>query len=71
MGYYSSFVVRIWISDGPKIIRGQVQHVDTDESMYFLEPDAMLSFMFNHLDPAKNNLAQLENQHQVGNSNGD
>jgi len=44
MGYYSSFVVKIWADDDGKMSRGYVQHVSTEESMHFLTLDQMVAF---------------------------
>lgn len=50
MGFYSSFVVRIWVDDDLKMQRGHVQHVGTQESISFLTLDKMHAFMMNHLN---------------------
>lgn len=49
MGFYSSFVVKIWVDDHGKMRRGYVQHVGTQDSAHFLTLDKMHSFMMNHL----------------------
>ena len=60
MGYYSSFVVKIWVGDDQRMIRGHVQHVSTQESIYFLTLDKMVEFMMNHLNRPPNHWAQQE-----------
>ena len=37
MGYYNSFVVKIWTEDGRNLTRGYVQHVGTQESIHFAD----------------------------------
>jgi len=54
MGYYSSFVVKIWADDDGKMGRGYVQHVSTEESIHFLTLDQMVAFVKNHLNPPPN-----------------
>lgn len=48
-GYYSSFVVKIWVGDDQGLVRGYIQHVSTREGMHFLTIDRMLDFMKGHL----------------------
>lgn len=50
-GHYSSFVLKIWVDEGNDegFIRGQIQHVDTRESMHFLDLDKMTAFIMSHL----------------------
>ena len=51
MGYYNSFVVKIW-SDAPGgRVRGYIQHVSSEESSNFLNLDKMLDFIMAHLGP--------------------
>jgi hypothetical protein len=50
MGYYNSFVVRIWTEDRQNLARGYVQHVGTQESIYFADWEKMASFIHNHLN---------------------
>jgi hypothetical protein len=49
MGFYSSFVVKIWVDDDGRMRRGYVQHVGTQDGAHFLTLDKMHSFMMNHL----------------------
>jgi hypothetical protein len=51
MGYYSSFVVKIWVDENEGVSRGYVQHVGTQEAVYFLTLDKMVNFIMNHLGP--------------------
>ena len=51
MGYYSSFVVKIWVGDDQRMLRGYIQHVGTQDGLHFLSVDRMLSFMTGHLNP--------------------
>lgn len=50
MGYYNSFVVKIWTEDGRNLTRGYVQHVGTQESIHFADLKKMTDFMLSHLD---------------------
>ena len=54
MGFYSSFVVKVWLNENGKMIWGQIQHVGTQESVHFLNTDKMLSFFEDHLIPPAN-----------------
>jgi hypothetical protein len=49
MGYYNSFVVKIWTEDGQNLARGYIQHVGTQESTYFADWKKMANFMLSHL----------------------
>ena len=49
MGYYNSFVVKIWTEDGQDLTRGYIQHVGTQESIYFADWEKMADFMLSHL----------------------
>ena len=54
MGYYSSFVVKLWVKDDQSLIKGHVQHVGTQEGRHFLTFDKMMEFMLDHLNPPPN-----------------
>ena len=60
MGYYSSFVVKVWVDDDQKMSRGYIQHVGTQETMHFLGFDKMLEFINNHLNPPPNQWVEQE-----------
>ena len=49
MGFYTSFVVKIWVDDDGRMKRGFIQHVGTQDSAYFVTLDKMLAFMMDHL----------------------
>jgi len=52
MGYYNSFIVRVWRGDGePPEIRGQIEHVNSREKVYFADETHMHQFIISHLDP--------------------
>ncbi|UCH43367.1 MAG: hypothetical protein JSW16_02160 [Dehalococcoidales bacterium] len=51
MGYYNSFVIRIWCNDDRELIRGYIQHVSTEEHTYFLHLEKIKDFITGHLDP--------------------
>lgn len=50
MGYYNSFVIRIW-SDGRGRLRGKIEHVASHESLVFVEPERIVGFIHSHLSP--------------------
>lgn len=49
MGYYISFVVRVWTESGQDMTRGHIQHVGTREGMYFADWEKMIGFIRSHL----------------------
>ena len=51
MGYYNTFVVKIWCNDYGEMIRGYVQHVSSQEQSYFLNNESMNDFIMGHLAP--------------------
>lgn len=55
MGYYNTFVVRIWCDDEGELTRGYIQHVGTDEHTYFLNMEDMNTFVLDHLGPPSSN----------------
>ncbi len=71
MGYYSSFVVKVWVDDGGAMSRGQVQHVATRETVYFLSFDKLLEFMVSHLKSDQNEMAGPQRGGGAGRSTGD
>ena len=58
MGYYNTFVVRIWCSDHGEMVRGRVQHVGSEEHAYFLNTTNMIDFMTGHLKPPPSELPE-------------
>jgi hypothetical protein len=50
MGHYNSFLLRVWTEESSSEVRGSVQHVGTQESIYFTSWDKMVDFILNHLD---------------------
>ncbi len=50
MGYYNSFVVRIWL-DEQGLSRGRIEHVRTHDSLVFGDLSALLGFIQGHLQP--------------------
>ena len=51
MGYYTTFVVKIWCDEAERVIRGHIQHVSTQEHTYFKSLENMTDFMMSHLGP--------------------
>ena len=50
MGFYSSFVVRIWVDKDGRFSKGHVQHVASKEERHFLDWANMLAFVADHID---------------------
>ncbi len=50
MGYYNSFVIRIW-TDGRKRMHGRIEHVASRESLVFLDVASVVDFIQEHLVP--------------------
>lgn len=50
MGYYNSFLVRVWTEDGEDLLRGYIQHVGTEEDTYFLTWEKMVDFILAHIN---------------------
>jgi len=57
MGYYNTFVVKIWRDEAEETIRGHIQHVSTQEHAYFLSLENMTDFIVSHLGPPPNDSA--------------
>jgi hypothetical protein len=49
VGHYNSFLLRIWTEERNDEVRGSIQHVGTQESIYFTSWDKMVDFINNHL----------------------
>ena len=50
MGYYTSFVIRIWSrADGR--LHSSIEHVASRERLAFLDPAAVVDFIRSHLQP--------------------
>ena len=50
MGHYNSFLIRVWTDQEDSEIRGYVQHVGTQEGIYFTDWEKMVGFVSNHLN---------------------
>ena len=50
MGHYNSFLLRVWTGEHNDEVRGSVQHVGTQESIYFTSWGKMVDFVNNHLN---------------------
>ena len=56
VGYYNTFVVKIWCDDSGEMIRGHVQRVtSTKEHIYFSSLEDLTDFIVRHLDLSPNN----------------
>jgi hypothetical protein len=60
VGYYNTFVVRIWCDDEGELTRGYIQHVSTDEHTYFLDIQDVNAFILDHLGPPSNSITEEE-----------
>jgi len=55
VGYYNTFVVKIWCNDHGQMVRGHVQHVSSKDYIYFLGLNDMNDFVISHVNlPPKN-----------------
>ena len=57
MGYYKTFVVKIWCDDHGEMVRGHVQQVNSQEHTYFSSLEDMTDFVVSHLDFAPSSVA--------------
>ena len=48
MGHYNSFLVKLWTEDEENLLRGYIQHVGTEEDIYFLTWEKMVDFILDH-----------------------
>ena len=60
MEYYSSFVIKIWVTNSGKMSKGYIQHVNTQQSMHFLTLDQMVAFVNNRLSLPPNHRVDVE-----------
>lgn len=51
VGYYNTFVVKIWCNDSNELSRGYVQHVTTQQQQHFVDIDDLKDFILSHLVP--------------------
>ncbi len=56
MGYYTTFVVRIWCQGTGELNKGYVQHVGTQEQRYFSGIDDLMGFIQSHLSPPSDDI---------------
>ena len=49
MGYYNTFIVRIWTDDGLRPSRGHIEHVGTSDRIWFTYLEQMSVFISDHL----------------------
>lgn len=48
MGYYNSFIIRIW-SDEQGRLRGRIEHVASQDYLIFSDPRKIVKFIRSHL----------------------
>lgn len=68
MGYYNSFVVKIWSEESGGAVRGHIQHVSSREDSHFLNLDKMLDFIIAHLEPPASPPRQNDGEEGVENT---
>ena len=61
MGYYNTFVVRIWCDEAGELNKGYVQHIYSQEQRYFIDMEDLKDFIFTHLSPPTDDL-RISNQ---------
>ena len=54
MEYYSTFVVKVWCDDHGEMVRGHIQHVNTQEAAHVLSLGRVADFIMSHLSPPLN-----------------
>lgn len=62
MGYYNTFVVKIWCDDHEEMIRGHTQHVSSQEHAYFSSLENLSDFIASHLGPPPNDSVTQNNR---------
>ena len=62
MGYYNSFVLKIWTDEEERRVRGHILHVSSQEGIYFLNVDRMVDFIMDHLNPPTDSELESEGQ---------
>ena len=55
MGYYNSFVLRVW-SDGRGALRGRIEHVGSRDSLVFADLGRIVGFLRAHLGAPREDL---------------
>ena len=59
MGYYNTFVVKIWCDDHGEMVRGHIQHVSSQEYAHFSSLENMTDLLVSHLgSPSSNSVTQ-------------
>ena len=66
VGYYNTFVVKIWCDDQEEMIRGHIQHVSSQEHTYFRDIEQMTDFMSSRLSSPLNNSLNGNGIHDEG-----
>lgn len=67
MGYYNSFVLKIWTDEQERKVRGHILHVSSQEGVYFLNVDKMVDFIMAHLQPPSDSALENEENEIVDN----
>lgn len=68
MGYYNSFVLKIWTDEQERKVRGHILHVSSQEGIYFLNADKMVDFIMAHLEPPSDSVLESEELGAVDNT---
>jgi len=56
--------MKIWVDEG-NMVRGEIRHMRTRESIYFLDVGKMWEFVMKHLVPTAPDLAENDNDLQI------
>jgi hypothetical protein len=65
MGYYNSFLVKVWTDDGENLRRGHIQHVGTEKDIYFLKWEKMVDFMLDHINWNFNHRVEVDESDSI------
>jgi hypothetical protein len=60
VGYYNTFVVKIWSDTCGQMTRGHIQHVRSQELVHFRNMTSLTDFIMNHLMPPSGEPAASE-----------
>jgi len=63
VGYYNTFVVKVWCNNGGEMIRGHIQHISTQGYMYFSNLEDTVDFITSHLGRLPDNSVTQDKMH--------
>lgn len=65
MGYYNSFIVRIWL-DEQGFSRGRIEHTRSHDGLVFTDLPAMMEFIRTHMAYPPSYAAPSDGDHKEG-----